>query len=233
MENLLQKLNTNTEMIAENLITSAVLPLQTSDTGQESLEVMENFNVRHLPIVNNQQLLGLIGEEDILLHNILEPIGSYELSLIKPYVKKNDHIYEIMRLLAEHQLTVIPVIDDDGNYVGMVSLEDVLNYFAKTAAFSETGSIVVLGFQARNYSLAEIARLVEAENAVVLSTFVTSNPNDSSLVEVTLKINRQDIHSILKAFTRFGYEIKASFNEEEYLESLQHRYDALMSYLNV
>ncbi|MEO1263683.1 MAG: CBS domain-containing protein [Bacteroidota bacterium] len=220
-------------MIAENLISTAVLPLQTSDTGKESLEVMENFNVRHLPIVNNRQLLGLISEDDILIHNIHEPIGSYELSLIKAYVKDNDHIYEVMRLLAEHQLTVIPVMDDEGDYLGMVSLEDVLNYFAKTAAFSESGSIVVLEFQARSYSLAEIARIVEAENAVILSTFVTSNPEDSSLVEVTVKINRQDIHNILSAFDRFGYEVKASFNEEEYLESLQERYDALMSYLNV
>ncbi len=219
-------------MIAENLITTAVLPLQTSDTGEESLRIMEDFNVRHLPIVNKSQLLGLISEDDILIHNIHEPIGSYELSLIKPYVKKSDHLYEVMRLLAEHQLTVIPVVDDEGNYMGMVALEDILNYFAKTAAFSETGSIIVLEFHGRGYSLAEIARLVEAENASILSTFVTSSP-ESSLVEVTLKINRQDIHNILSAFERFGYTIKASFNEEEYLESLQERYDALMSYLNV
>lgn len=219
-------------MVAENLITTAVLPLQTSDTGEESLAAMEDFNVRHLPIVNNKQLLGLISEEDILAHNVEEPIGSYELSLIKPYVKKEDHLYEVMRLLAEHQLTVIPVIDEEGNYMGMVSLEDVLNFFAKTAAFSETGSIVVLEFQPRSYSLAEVARIVEGENASILSTFVTSNP-ESSVVEVTLKINRQDIHNILKSFERFGYEIKASFNEEEYLESLQERFDALMSYLNV
>ncbi len=219
-------------MVAENLITTAVLPLQTSDTGQESLAAMEDFNVRHLPIVNNKQLLGLISEEDILAHNVAEPIGSYELSLIKPYVKKEDHLYEVMRLLAEHQLTVIPVVDEEGDYMGMVSLEDVLNFFAKTAAFSETGSIVVLEFQPRSYSLAEIARIVEGENASILSTFVTSNPK-SSVVEVTLKINRHDIHNILKAFERFDYEIKASFNEEEYLESLQERFDALMSYLNV
>ncbi len=219
-------------MIAENLITTAVLPLQTSDTGKHSLKVMEDFNVRHLPIVNNSQLLGLICEDDIVVHNIHEPIGSYELSLIRPFVKKTDHLYEVMRLLAEHQLTVIPVVDEEGDYLGMVSLEDVLNYFAKTAAFSETGSIVVLEFQGRGYSLAEIARLVEAENASILSTFVTSSP-ESSLVEVTLKINRNDIHAILNAFERFGYTIKASFNEEEYLESLQERYDALMSYLNV
>lgn len=219
-------------MVAERLITSAVLPLRTSDTGKVSLASMENFNVRHLPIVNNQQLLGVISEEDILVHNINEPIGSYGLSLIRPFVNKKDHIYEVMRLLAEHQLTIIPVVNDEGDYVGMVSLEDVLNYFAKTAAFSESGSIVVLEFQQRGYSLAEIARLVEAEGATILSTFVTSYP-ESSQVEVTLKINRQDIHAILNAFNRFGYEIKASFNEEEYLESLQERYDALMSYLNV
>lgn len=219
-------------MVAENLISTAVLPLQTSDTGKEALAVMEDFNVRHLPIVNNRSLLGLISEDDVLIHNINEPIGSYELSLTKAYVKETDHLYEVMRLLAEHQLTVIPVMDDDGEYLGMVSLEDVLNYFAKTAAFSETGSIVVLEFQPRAYSLAEVARLVEAEEASILSTFVTSHP-ESSTVEVTLKINRQDIRNILNAFERFGYIIKASFNEEEYLESLKERYDALMSYLNV
>jgi len=219
-------------MVAENLISSAVLPLRTSETGKMALASMENFNVRHLPIVNDHQLLGVISEDDILVHNINEPIGSYQLSLLNAFVKKNDHLYEVMRLLAEHQLTVVPVVDETGDYLGMVSLEDVLNYFAKTAAFSDAGSIVVLEFQQRNYSLAEIARLVEAENATILSTFVTSHP-DSSTVEVTLKINRQDIHNILAAFERFGYVIKASFNEEEYLESLQERYDALMSYLGV
>ncbi len=219
-------------MVAENLISSAVLPLRTSETGKMALASMENFNVRHLPIVNDHQLLGVISEDDILVHNINEPIGSYQLSLLNAFVEKNDHLYEVMRLLAEHQLTVVPVVDETGDYLGMVSLEDVLNYFAKTAAFSDSGSIIVLEFQQRNYSLAEIARLVEAENATILSTFVTSHP-DSSIVEVTLKINRQDIHNILAAFERFGYVIKASFNEEEYLESLQERYDALMNYLNV
>ena len=219
-------------MVAENLISSAVLPLRTSDTGKMALASMENFNVRHLPIVNDLQLLGVISEEDILIHNANEPIGSYPLSLIRPFVKKTDHVYEVMRLLAEYHLTIIPVVNEEGDYIGMVSLEDVLNYFAKTAAFSEAGSIIVLEFQQRGYSLAEIARLVEAEGAAILSTFVTSHP-DSSLVEVTLKINRQDIHSILNAFNRFGYEIKASFNEEEYLDALQERFDALMSYLNI
>ncbi len=219
-------------MVAENLISSAILPLRTSDTGEEALSIMDDFHVRHLPIVNNKQLLGLISDDDILLHNVDEAVGSYALSLRKPYVSDNDHIYEVMRLLANDQLTVIPVVDNDNDYIGMITQEDVLNYFATTASFSETGSIVILEMKRRDYSMTEISRIVESEGAVILSSFITSS-QDSLKMEVTIKINRQNIQNIISTFERFNYEIKASFNEMEYLESLQERYDSLMSYLNV
>jgi len=219
-------------MVAENLISTAILPLKTSDTGKDALRMMEDFYVRHLPIVNSKQLLGLISEDDILIHNVAEAVGSYALSMTRPNVRNSDHIYEVMRLLAEFQLTVIPVVDDDGNYIGMISQEDVLSYFAKNASFTETGSIIVLEIKRRDYSLAEIARIVESEGAAILSTFITSH-FESALIEVTIKINRQNINNIISTFERFSYEIKASFNESDYLESLQERYDSLMSYLNV
>jgi CBS domain-containing protein len=219
-------------MVAENLISSAILPLRTSDTGEDALGIMEDFYVRHLPIVNNKQLLGVISEDDILLHDVHEDVGSYALSLHKPYVKAQDHIYEIMRLLSENSLTVIPVVDFDNNYVGMIAMEDVLNYFAKTGTFSEQGSIVVLEMHRRDYSLSEISRIAESEGAAILSSFITSNL-DNARIDVTVKINRPNIQNILASFQRFDYEIKASFNENDYLESLQERYDSLMSYLNV
>ena len=219
-------------MVAENLISSAILPLKTSDTGKEALRTMEDFFVRHLPIVNDKQLLGVISEDDIFLHDVEEAVGSYALSLIKPYVKSSDHIYEIMRLLSENQLTVIPVVDNDNNYVGMISMEDVLNYFAKTSTFSEQGSIIVLEMQRRDYTLAEISRIVESEGAQILSTSIISDHN-STLIDVTIKVNRSNIQSIIATFERFSYEIKASFNESEYLESLQERYNSLMNYLNI
>ena len=219
-------------MVAENLISSAILPLKTSDTGEDALSIMEDFYVRHLPIVNDKQLLRVISEDDILLHDVHEDVGSYALSLHKPYVKAKDHIYEIMRLLSENSLTVIPVVDFDNNYVGMIAMEDVLNYFAKTGTFSEQGSIIVLEMHRRDYSLSEISRIAESEGAAILSSFITSNL-DTARIDVTVKINRPNIQNILASFQRFDYEIKASFNENDYLESLQERYDSLMSYLNV
>ena len=219
-------------MTAETLISDEIIPLRTSDTGEEALGMMDDFYVRHLPIVNNKQLLGLISQDDILNYNAVEPVGSYSLSMVRPYASGKDHIYELLRLLAEYHLTLIPVVDEEENYIGVVTLETLLLHFAQTASFSEPGSILVLEMSRRDYSLAEIARIVESENAAVLSSFITTNL-ESTRVDITIKINRQNIQSIIATFGRYDYEIKASFNEADYVGSLQERYDGLMSYLNV
>ncbi|HKK75555.1 MAG TPA: CBS domain-containing protein [Saprospiraceae bacterium] len=219
-------------MVAESLISTELIPLQTSDFGATALEMMSEFYVRHLPIVNNTQLLGLISEDDILEYDVNEAIGSYSLSLARPYVYRGEHLYEVMRILAEKRLTVIPVVDKEHNYMGVVTLDDLLQYFSGNYSFREPGSIIVLTMSNRDYSLAEIARIVESENARILSAFVTSQPN-SPIIDVTLKLNKQHTQNIIATFLRFDYQVKASFNEVEYLDSLQERYDSLMSYLNV
>ena len=219
-------------MVAETLMTDSLVPLRTSDTGEEALGLMNDFYLKHLPIVNNETLLGLLSEDDVLNNNVDEAVGSYQLSLHNAYAYTDDHIYEVMRQLAEKQLTVIPVINREQTYVGMITQEDLLNYFARTGSFTEPGSIIVLEMQRRDYSLAELARLVESENAAVLSSFISSDLS-SSVIHVTLKINKQNIQGLLATFERFSYEVKASFNEGEYLQNLQARYDSLMTYLNV
>ena len=193
---------------------------------------MNEFGVRHLPIVNNKQLLGLISEDDILNFDVEEAVGSYRLSTFRPYVKESDHLYEVIKVLSQQKLTLMPVINVDEEYVGLISQEDLIHYFARIGSFTESGSIVVLAVNRRDYSLVEIARIVESEGAVILSSFVTSNL-DSMSIDVTLKINRPDLGSIIATFNRFEYTIKATFSEEQYHDTIKERYDMLMSYLNV
>jgi signal-transduction protein with cAMP-binding, CBS, and nucleotidyltransferase domain len=219
-------------MTAESLISSTIIPLRTSDTGEEALGIMNDFYVRHLPIVNDNQLFGVISEDDILENNTEDPIGSYVLSLPPVIVKNDDHVYEVMRMLAQYDLTIVPIVDHDNNYVGLVSQEDLLHYFARIGSFAENGTILVIEVNKRDYSLAEIARIVESEGASILSTFL-NNDIHSSQLQITLKINSQYVQNIIATLTRFKYVVKASFNENDYLETLQERYDSLMSYLNV
>jgi hypothetical protein len=84
----------------------------------------------------------------------------------------------------------------------------------------------------RDYSLSEIARLVEMNDSSILSLYVQTLP-DSTRIEVTIKINRMDIGAIIQTFTRYNYNIKASFFEGDYNDSLRDRYDSLMKFLEI
>ena len=82
-----------------------------------------------------------------------------------------------------------------------------------------------------DYSLAEIARLIESENTKILSCFLSS-PHGKESLELTLKLSREDLKHVIATLQRFGYEIKSSFYESDFLDDLKDRYDALMKYLN-
>lgn len=220
-------------MTAKDLISFEYPPLKTSDTGSRALSWMREFHVKHLPIVNNQQLLGLLSEEDILdFNHEKEPIGAHPLSLNRSYVKSNDHLFEVLRQLVDFKLSLIPVVDSEGDYMGIVTTESLLRYFANSSSFTEQGAIIVLEKSRRDYSLTEIANIVESEGVFILSSYVTSNPS-SALVEVTLKLNVMDIGRILASFERYNYTVKASYQEGDYKEMLQDNYDALLNYLNI
>ncbi|NNE30644.1 MAG: CBS domain-containing protein, partial [Saprospiraceae bacterium] len=98
--------------------------------------------------------------------------------------------------------------------------------------FMEPGAVIVLEMSKRDYSLSELSRIVESEHAKILSSYITTNL-DSERIDVTIKINRQEISRILASFERFEYQVKASFQEGDFYDSLRDRYDSLITYLNV
>ncbi|MBN1950488.1 MAG: CBS domain-containing protein [Bacteroidales bacterium] len=221
-------------MLAKDLISDVIPSLRTSDSGQKALYWMDIFRISHLPIVNNEDFLGLISDKDIYDHNLAEePIGNHRLSLFSPFVTMDQHIYEVIELASELQLSVIPVLDDENKYQGVITLTDLLHFFADVSALKQPGGIIVLELNANDYSLSEIAQIVEGNNARVLSVYITS-PANSTKLEVTLKINHKDLTSIVQTFIRYNYIIKASFMDENDLNSLyENRYDLFMKYLSI
>lgn len=219
-------------MTADSLLTDALVPLRLSDTGEEALGIMNEFYIRHLPVVDEGRLLAVVSEDNILDSDPLEAIGTYRFSQLPPSVFPDDHLYDVMRQLVDNNLTVVPIINRDGEYIGMVTSEDILKFFAKSSTFSDPGSIVVLDMGRHDYSLAEIARIVESEGAIILSSFVRSF-SETNRIEVTLKLNNQSIAATLATFERFNYNVRASFNEKQLQESLRERFDSLINYLNV
>jgi acetoin utilization protein AcuB len=220
-------------MIARDLIKDIIPPLKTSDTGLKALSWMEEFRVSHLPIVNNVHFLGLISDDDILnLNAPEEALGNHSLSLLRPYINQGQHIYEVVKLITTLKLTIVPVLNDENHYLGLITLPDLVASFAHSLTVMEPGGVVILELNANDYSMSEIANLVESNDAKILSSYINSHP-DSTKLELTLKINKMDLSRIMATFYRYNYSVKASFHQSEFTDDLQSRYDSFMNYLNM
>jgi hypothetical protein len=95
------------------------------------------------------------------------------------------------------------------------------------------GSILVLSMDLVDYSLAEIARLVEENNAKIISSTLVQDPLDGSKIRLTIKINQSDLGRIVATLERFGFRIIGRYQETRFTDPEKERFDLLMRYLNI
>lgn len=220
-------------MIARELIHIELPELTMEDSSVNVLNLMDEYRVSHLPVLEGRRFIGLVSEEELL--TIDHPTkgllhGNHELMDIK--VQAGQHLYDIIDLIYEHHLTIVPVVDDDDKYLGSITLTCIIEGLAKTQAVHDPGGIIVLSMNAHDYSLQQIAGIVEGNDAKILSSTLTTSQN-SSQIEVTLKINREDLNPILQTFNRYDYTVKSFYHESELSDDLKDRYEELMKYLNM
>jgi len=221
-------------MTAKDLISEIIPSLKTSDTGQTALNWMEIFRISHLPIVNNQDFLGLISDTDIYDTNQPdEPIGNHELTLLKPYVTEDQHLFEVIGLAARLRLSVVPVLNNKNHYRGVITTNDLVHYIAGMSSMDQPGGILVLELIEQDYSLSQIVQIVESNNIKVLSMYITS-PQESTRLEVTLKVNATDLLALIKTFERYNYDVKTWITTNDSIDRFySERFDLLMKYLNM
>jgi len=220
-------------MVAKDLISEAIPSLKTSDLGQTALNWMEIFRISHLPIVNNQDFLGLISDTDIYdMNHPEEPIGNHTLTLFKPYVDSEQHIFEVIGLASRLKLTVVPVLDNKNHYKGVITTNDLIRHIAGLSSLDQPGGIIVLELTERDYSLSQIAQIIEGNNVKVLSMYITSPP-ESTKLEVTIKVNTRDMTSVIRTFERYNYDVKTWISDNDSADNFySERFDHLMKYLN-
>lgn len=221
-------------MIAEELINQLIPPLRPEDTAGRARSWMEEFRCAQLPVVDNGKLLGFMTEELIIDVNELEKKIS-EFSLINEncQVPSDAHFYEVLKVAGEYKMQVVAVLDNLRMYIGSITVSDIMATFSQTAAIQMPGSILVLSMDLIDYSLAEISRLIEENNARIISSTLVQDPQDAGKIRLTVKINQSDLTRIVATLERFEYRIIGRYQETRFSEPEKERFDLLMRYLNI
>lgn len=217
---------------AQTLVNPDLPALTAQDDPVNALNLMDQFRVAHLPVVENGKFRGVISETELLSIDRIASEKENAMKLVEVSVPPEEHILEILKVASEHHLTIIPVVDVEKKYMGAITLEKLVDSLSQYQSVNDPGAIVVLEINENDYHLSQIARIVEENDARILSLSVNTSPG-SGKMELHLKINKEDINPILQSFERFGYNITASYQEPEYTEDMRTRYDELMRYLNI
>ncbi len=214
------------------LISPLIPTLQPGDTGERALGLMEENKLLQLPLVQDDNYLGLVQESELLDWDAPEgPLTEPRWLNFKPAINAASHPYEALRIFNQMNLSVLPIIDGENKYVGSASKDTLLKYLAESGGLDIPGGIIVLEIMPHNYSLYQVARICENEDVTVLNSQVFTNPN--GVMEVTLKTNRTSLEPLASSFERHDYKVIAVYGDNTGIEDVMGKYNLLMNYINM
>ncbi|GAB4332372.1 MAG: hypothetical protein OHK0038_08020 [Flammeovirgaceae bacterium] len=221
-------------MTAKESINPNIPTVTAQNTASKALEWMDNFKLDQLPFTDNGKYLGLVTRNTLEMimdeDSTLEGIELFHSSI---NATENQHFFEALSLAGEYSLEIVPVLNVDKEYLGAINMRDVAMVIAKSFAVNSIGSIFTLSIEGIHYSLSEISRIVESNNARVLSSFVEIDKDSPSRLLVTLKVNTKDLKFILASFERFNYQIVAHYLNESIDDGFKERLGILLKYLEI
>jgi acetoin utilization protein AcuB len=221
-------------MIAEELINQMIPPLKLYDSVEKALRWMDEFRVNELPVVSNRKYLGLATELSLTeLTDREKSLKEVSLEYQDVHVQYIQHFYDVMETAIKNKIQVVPVLDDEQEYMGIITINDTLAAFGQMSALQGQGGILVLSMAERDYSLSQISRLIEEENTKILSAYVSPDELDPYKIKLTLKLSTKDLTRIIATLERFDYRITAQFQDANSFDVGKDRLDMLFKYLDI
>ena len=185
----------------------------------------------HFPVVQERIYVGSINAEDAETYDLDKKISDYRFNLEGFYARTTMVWLDVLEVFAQNQTNILPVLSPENTYIGYYELQDIIRFFNDTPFLKEQGGIVVVERETLDYSMAQIAQIVESNGGKLLGSFISSSTSHS--VQITLKIASGSVNEIIQTFRRYGYSIISENQEDTYLEGLKERSDYLDKYLNI
>lgn len=219
-------------MLAAQLINTSFPSVHLLDKASFALQLMEDYDVQHLCVVTEDKYVGIVDKNALLDTDETAVIATLQDDFIMVSVHADAHFLTASSLLSLHELTMLPVISTSADLLGVITANQMLAHLSSFVGADEKGGIIVLEMERRQYSLGEIVRLIETNDAYVTQLNTATDPQTGMLL-VTIKINRIEVSMIVATFQRYDYSVKYYFGEENYQNELKENYNHLLSYLNM
>ena len=194
-------------------------------------DFFEEMNYSHFPVTDQENYVGNLNAEDALSFDASKSVADYQYVLESFFANTSMSWFEVLEIATKNQANVVPVLNEQNAYVGYYELDDILLFFQDTPLIKDPGPILVVQKGIQDYSLGQIAQIVESNNGKLLGAFVSATVD--SKIEITLKLALGPLNEIIQTFRRYNYEIVSQHQDDQYMTNLKERSDYLDKYLNL
>jgi CBS domain-containing protein len=220
-------------MLTVELINNTIPRLKLQDGVSKALQLINDYRVTHLPVVQDEKYLGLISEEDLLdVEEEKMPIELMQDMFIYTAVAENEHFLNAVKCCNQYDTTVVPVINEQKELIGVITTPDLLKALGNFSGTNEIGGIVVLEMERSQFAISEISRIVESNDATILHLNTTVHPQ-TGMLTVTLHTNKKEIAAVVATFERYDYDVIYYFGTENFENDIHSNYRHLMNYLDI
>ncbi|MDR0263143.1 MAG: CBS domain-containing protein [Sphingobacterium sp.] len=220
-------------MLIGQFLSNADFSIQNADSIQQALEKLQDMLCKELVVLNGDDYIGLVNETILLdAEDDEAPISSIKINTAPIQLKFNQHPYDALVMITVYNSTIIPILDQENKYIGVSTQLDILKAISSIQSQNESGAIIVLAIGLHDFSLSQIAHLVESDNCRILNCATKINL-DSDNIEVTLKVDKSNINALLNSFLRHNYLILETHNTVAAFDDTADRYQQLMNYINI
>ena len=220
-------------MIAGDFIQSEIPMLHLSDHVSTALNFFDDYKLNQIPVLGPEGFLGLIDEEVVLNAPLNYHLEDLKKHLSKQRITDEQNLFDALSFFRNGKLCILPVVDKNNKYLGCIHERDLLQKVCEWLKVAEPGGILHIEVSMRDYSLAQIAQIVEGNGAKILNSLCLPHSSNTKMIEVLIKINQEELSGIIQTFERYEYQIIASFHKNIYKKGLDDRFDSFIRYLNV
>ncbi|HMK02604.1 MAG TPA: hypothetical protein VK489_00350, partial [Ferruginibacter sp.] len=174
-----------------------------------------------------------VSEDDLLdAEQPKMPIELMQESFVNAAVHDNEHFLSAVTCSNQFDTTVVPVISEEGEFMGVITTNDLLKTLGVFAGTNEIGGIIVLEMERSQFAISEISRIVESNDATILHLNTTVHA-ETGMLTVTLHVNKKEISAIVATFERYEFDVIYYFGNENFENEIHSNYRHLMNYLDI
>ena len=218
-------------MNTQNYIVNDIKPMEVTSLIKGVQTTFNQLTHTHLPVSKDGVYVGCIAETDAHCFESDKTIADFQYALETFYVRRQTNWLDILEAFALNACNIMPVLSENGTYLGYYELGDIMSLFNNTPFLNEAGGIIVVEKGSADYSFSEICQIVEADGGKILGAFISKIEND--VTQATVKIGHTGMNSIVQTFRRYSYNVVSEHQEDKMLKDLKERSDYLNKYLNI